>query len=146
VESTGQPTVAAATEVVRPDRYRMTLTGEAAIPLEMVVIDETTYIRLGGGWQVAPATAVFPFLPQTLVTEIDQYLAGTTIEQEAGQTVDGQTCDVYRSTPPDGLRTAEFCLDPATSLPVSFVSRSGALTITVRFRAFDSGISIEKPG
>lgn len=140
--------VALSMEVVRPDRQRLVL-ATAGQTLEWIIIGDTGYARVGGGWTEMPALgsmSQLPVDPKRFLDQIDDLTMPEYAIAEVGEeTIDGVDCVIWEVTSPGEKAVSRIWIGKDDNLPrrVEAESEAGAVTLTVS--SINGDITIEPP-
>ena len=135
-------------EVVRPDRQHITLE-QAGQRLEWIVIGDTGYANIGGGWIEVPLEGVrdaLPFDPQDtlgiLTTLPDRRPDVTQVGEDV---IDGVETVVWEVSSPGTGTTTRIWVGQNDHLPRQLETDSGAGRLETRVSDFNGDITIEPP-
>lgn len=136
-------------EMVRPDRMRV-VTEAAEGTFEMIMIGDTTYMKMGDSWMTLPGSQSLDELgavaPDDTIDEVGA--PGVTAVQRGTETIDGVRCTVWDLTIPDdegGTLTARMWIGADDNLPRLMTIETPEGTMTMEYSGYDGDIVIEPP-
>lgn len=147
-------------EAVRPDKLHLKFSGGATVAaggsLEMIVIGDTTYMKLGDTWTTSPMPQgslknMMPFDPEQSVQQSTDALdaPGAKITPAGTETIDGVVCQVWEITSSGsggaGSYQGKYWVGKDDQLPRKMTITTGDGTLEMTFSDFNGDFDIVAP-
>ncbi|CAN5579964.1 hypothetical protein BH10ACI2_BH10ACI2_24550 [soil metagenome] len=150
MEGMGQTEIRSQVDYVAPDRYHISYLGGTGAGMEMIMISNDMYTKMGGKWNKSPGNAsAIPTLRDSFTDEGLKTLSETKFEGE--ETVDGKPAFVYsyKNVTPKGDFgfNCKMWVGKQTGLPIKIYATydNGMLkNMTVNYDT-ESKVTIEPP-